>query len=129
MSIAYDDMISLPHHTSVKHPRMPLINRAAQFAPFQALGGYSEAIQETERLTQEKVELTEEEQNLLDQKLRKLISNAKEAVFTYFQPDEKKSGGAYITAVGSIHSIERIGRIVVLSDKTAIPIENILTIE
>lgn len=129
MSTAYDDMISLPHHTSVKHPRMPLISRAAQFAPFQALCGYSEAIQETERLTQEKVELTEEEQNLLDQKLRKLISNAKEAVFTYFQPDEKKSGGAYITAVGSIHSIEHIGRVVVLSDKTAIPIENILTIE
>lgn len=129
MNTAYDDMISLPHHTSVKHPRMPLISRAAQFAPFQALCGYSEAIQETERLTQEKVELTEEEQNLLDQKLRKLISNAKEAVFTYFQPDEKKSGGAYITAVGSIHSIEHIGRIVVLSDKTAIPIENILTIE
>lgn len=129
MNTAYDDMISLPHHTSVKHPRMPLISRAAQFAPFQALCGYSEAIQETERLTQEKVELTEEEQNLLDQKLRKLISNAKEAVFTYFQPDEKKSGGAYITAVGSIHSIEHIGRVVVLSDKTAIPIENILTIE
>lgn len=129
MSTSYDDMINLPHHTSAKHPRMPLIDRAAQFSPFQALAGYSEAIQETERLTQEKAELTEEEQNLLDQKLRQLTSNAEEAAFTYFQPDEKKGGGAYITAVGSIHSIDYIGRTVVLSDKTAIPIENILTIE
>ena len=33
----YDDIIGLPHPTSRKHKRMPVIGRAAQFAPFAAL--------------------------------------------------------------------------------------------
>ena len=58
---AYDDIINLPHPTSPRHPRMPMIDRAAQFTPFQALTGYGAAIQETARITGEKAELTEEE--------------------------------------------------------------------
>lgn len=129
MSKSYDDMLDLPHHTSARHPCMPLIDRAAQFAPFQALAGYSEAVQETARLTQEKVELTEEEKTLLDQKLRQLMSNGQEAVFTYFRPDVKKNGGAYATAVGAICKIDSLGHTVMLSDRTVIPIESILKIE
>jgi len=45
----YDDIIGLPHPVSKKHPPMPLESRAAQFAPFAALTGHSDAIQETER--------------------------------------------------------------------------------
>lgn len=44
----YDDIINLEHHVSTKHEQMSLENRAAQFAPFAALDGYSEAIKETE---------------------------------------------------------------------------------
>ena len=42
----YSDIIDLPHHTSMKHPRMAAEMRAAQFAPFAALTGYEETIEE-----------------------------------------------------------------------------------
>lgn len=45
----YDDIIHLPHHTSTRHPQMPLYDRAAQFSPFAALNGYEEAIEKTAR--------------------------------------------------------------------------------
>lgn len=55
----YDDIINLPHHVSKRHPQMPLLNRAAQFAPFAALTGYQESIEETARLVEEKIEREE----------------------------------------------------------------------
>ena len=42
----YGDIIDLPHPDSKAHPRMTNENRAAQFAPFQALSGFGDAIQE-----------------------------------------------------------------------------------
>ena len=52
----YGDILGLPHHVSETHPPMPRADRAAQFAPFAALTGYKEAIEETERIAEEKVE-------------------------------------------------------------------------
>lgn len=72
---------------------MPMIDRAAQFSPFQALSGYGAAIQETARLTDQRVELTEEEKMLLDEKLRLLLDTGAMGRITYFQPDEKKKAG------------------------------------
>ena len=126
---AYDDIIHLPHPTSVRHPRMSMIDRAAQFSPFQALTGYGDAIQETARLTGEKVELTEEEKAVLDEKLRLLADTGNEAAFTYFQPDGKKSGGSYVTALGAIKKLDPLEGRLVLADGTAIPIDDILEIE
>ena len=126
---AYDDIIHLPHPTSVRHPRMSMIDRAAQFSPFQALTGYGDAIQETARLTGEKVELTEEEKAVLDEKLRLLADTGNEAAFTYFQPDGKKSGGSYVTALGAIKKLDPLEGRLVLADGTAIPINDILEIE
>ena len=126
---AYDDIIHLPHPTSPRHPRMPMIDRAAQFTPFQALTGYGEAIQETSRLTGEKVELTEDEKAVLDEKLRLLADTGNEAVFTYFQPDGKKSGGSYVTALGAIKKLDPLEGRLVLSDGIAISIDDILEIE
>lgn len=57
----YNDIINLPHHVSSKRPQMPMIDRAAQFSPFAALTGYDDAISETGRLTDEKIDLSEEE--------------------------------------------------------------------
>ncbi len=48
----YDDMIHLPHHVSAVHPQMTMAERAAQFAPFAALTGYKEMIQEIEMVKQ-----------------------------------------------------------------------------
>ena len=126
---AYDDIINLPHPTSPRHPRMPMIDRAAQFTPFQALTGYGDAIQETARITGAKAELTEEEKAVLDEKLRLLTDTGKEAAFTYFQPDGKKSGGAYITVLGTIKKLDPLEGQLVLADGTAIPIEDIFEIE
>ena len=126
---AYDDIIHLPHPTSARHPRMPMIDRAAQFTPFQALTGYGDAIQETARLTGKKVELTGDEKAVLDEKLRLLVDTGDEAVFTYFQPDGKKSGGSYVTALGAIKKLDPLDGRLVLADGTAIPIDDILEIK
>ena len=126
---AYDDIIHLPHPTSPRHPRMPMIDRAAQFSPFQALTGYREAIQETARVTGEKAELTEEEKAVLDEKLRLLTDTGNEAAFTFFQPDGKKSGGAYSTVLGAIKKLDPLEGRLVLSDGTTILIDDILEIE
>lgn len=129
MSGKYDDIINLPHPTSVRHPRMPMADRAAQFSPFAALVGHGAAIEETARLTDQKVELTEEEKTLLDEKLRLLLETGGEGTFTWFLPDERKDGGAYITATGKVKKIDPLEGRVILKDWTAIPIEDILEIE
>ena len=54
MSGPYDDIISLPHPTSKRHPRMPIRDRAAIFSPFAALSGHGAAIAETARLTEQR---------------------------------------------------------------------------
>ena len=126
---AYDDIIDLPHPTSARHPRMPMADRAAQFSPFAALVGHGAAIEETVRLTDRKIELTEDEKAILDEKLRYLLEAGGEAVFTWFLPDEKKDGGAYVTNLGTIKQIDPLRGIVVLMDGTVIPIEDILEIE
>ncbi len=50
----YDDIINLPHHVSKKHKQMSLENRAAQFAPFAALTGYHDEIEEVAKIINEK---------------------------------------------------------------------------
>ena len=126
---AYDDIINLPHPTSAKHPRMPMTGRAAQLSPFAALVGHGAAIRETARLTAQTIELTEDEKAVLDEKLCLLGGTGGEAVFTYFLPDEKKNGGAYVTAVGGIKKLDLPGRRVILTGGVSIPVEDILEIE
>ena len=99
---AYDDIIDLPHPTSARHPRMPMRDRAAQFSPFAALTGHGAAIAETARLTDQKIELAEDEKAVLDQKLRLLLETGGEGTFTWFLPDAKKEGGSYAGAVGRV---------------------------
>ena len=126
---AYDDIINLPHPTSKRHPRMPMADRAAQFSPFAALVGHGAAIHETARLTDRKIELTEEERAVLDEKLCLLLDTGGEAVFTWFLPDGKKDGGSYVTAAGSIKKLDRMERRIILNDGVVIPVENLSEIE
>ena len=125
----YDDIINLPYRKSTKRPRMEIINRAAQFAPFSALTGYETAVKETARQTDKKIELDEymkEEINLKLQSL--LISEDNQAEITYFVPDKRKSGGKYETKIGTVAKIKDFERTIIFSDKTEIPIEDILEI-
>ena len=105
----YDDIIHLSHPKSEKHPPMTIMERAAQFSPFSALTGYGDAVDETIRLTDEQLELDEETKAMLNLKLQFLLENPQtEAVFTYFQKDRKKSGGAYVNALGFVKDLDEL---------------------
>ena len=98
MSGPYDDIINLPHPTSQRHPRMPIHDRAAIFSPFAALSGHGAAIAETARLTEQRIELDEDTRAELDRKQAVLLEHMDEQpeiTITWFQPDERKDGGAY----------------------------------
>lgn len=132
MTETYDDIIHLPHHVSKRHPQMSLYNRAAQFAPFAALTGYEEAIIETARLTAPKVDMMEDNQQLLDRKLALLSHSLIEqptVSITYFQPDKKKSGGQYLTITGVIKSIRDSERVILMADGKSVSIDTIISID
>ncbi|MBE6659575.1 MAG: YolD-like family protein [Ruminococcaceae bacterium] len=124
----YADIIDLPHHTSRTRPRMSVSARAAQFAPFAALTGYGAAVDETARLTDDMIMLDENAKAMLDGKLQIIaehLNDLPEVTFTYFEPDKKKSGGAYRSVTGRVKEIDECERIVKLGDGTKIPIEQI----
>lgn len=128
----YDDIINLPHHTSPGRPRMSVLDRAAQFSPFAALTGYDTAVTETARLTDRRMELDEYEKAVLDERLQLLqkhLSEQPEVTITYFQPDERKAGGAYLSVAGSIKKIDNYARSVIMTDGVKIPIEEIVGLE
>lgn len=126
----YDDIIHLPHPVSVRHPQMPLADRAAQFSPFAALTGHEAAIRETARQTDAFAELEEGQREQLDwqlQLIRENLAQKPEIEVTYFQPDEKKSGGAYVTFCGRVKKIEEYSRQILFVDGTVISMENIIS--
>ena len=131
MTDKYDSIVSLPHHVSMTRPQMPMSDRAAQFAPFAALTGYDAAIKETGRLTDEKIELDEEALTALDMKYQLLmdaLTDAPAVTITYFQPDERKAGGKYVSAVGAVKKIDDFERRITMRDGTKIPMDDILSI-
>ncbi len=132
MRRTYDDLLPLPHHVSTTHPHMSVSDRAAQFSPFAALTGHDAAIAETARLTEGRVELDEYRKADLNRRLRILQdrTDEKPAVsITYFQPDNKKAGGAYITAAGYIKKMDEYERTVVMQDGARIPFDQIIAVD
>ena len=132
MSTPYDDMLHLPHHVSKKHPQMSAQDRAAQFSPFAALTGYDAAVQETARLTDRRIELDEGEKAAIDQRLTLVqdrLPEPTEVTITYFLPDKRKAGGAYVSVTGTVKKLDDYERTVVLCDGTSVPIDNILCLD
>ena len=128
----YNDIIDLPHHISTTRPRMSMLDRAAQFSPFAALTGYDAAIKETGRLTGQRIELTEECRAVLDRKQQVLLENLTEhpeVSVTYFVPDERKSGGTYVTVAGRVKKVDEYQRLLLLTDGTRIPLTEVLELE
>ena len=128
----YDDMINMPCPTSPRHPRMPRADRAAQFAPFAALTGYDAAIDETGRLTDTKIDISEDMREKLDLKqnfLADIIDEQPEISVTYFIPDKKKSGGAYVTENGRLKQIDEYEQLIILTNGKKIPIQEVYSIE
>jgi hypothetical protein len=128
----YDDIIGLPHPEPVKHPRMDEMTRAAQFAPFAALTGYEDVIEETGRLTDRRIELDENEKALLDEKLQ-LLFEQKDAhpkvCITSFVPDEKKAGGAYVQTVGRVKKLDAYERVLIMEEGSRLPLDDIVDIK
>lgn len=126
MSDGYNDIINLPHHVSTKHPRMKMIDRAAQFSPFAALTGHGAAVSETERLTENFAEPDEYEKSIINEKLRflaELVSQHPVAEIVYFEPDKRKDGGEYVTVTGEVKKIDSVGQSVVMADGQRISAE------
>lgn len=124
----YENILDLKHfEPSSKHPRMTLYKRSAQFAPFAALSGYSEQIDETKRLTTKKIELSDDKKEEINNNLSILLSNDNLiAKIIYFLKDKYKSGGKYISISGKIMKYDDIKRFIILENKQKISIDNIV---
>ena len=128
----YDDIINLPHHVSPTRPHMSVRDRAAQFAPFAALTGYGDAIDETARLTGKKIELDDEKKRAIELRLIAAFENSDVSptvTVTHFRPDEKKTGGEYVKTVGKIKKIDETEKTVLMSDGKKISIDDISDVE
>lgn len=132
MSGKYDDIINLPHHVSAKRPQMSRSARAAQFAPFSALVGLDDEMEETARLTDAKPELEEAEKEKSNRVLLEIRNNPQKETaveLTFFRPDGRKDGGAIITRPCTVRRIDEIERKLILSDRSEIEFDNILSIK
>lgn len=128
----YDDIINMPHHVSKKHPRMSLENRSAQFAPFAALTGYEEEVEETARTTDKRIEITDEIKNTINMRLKiiqeKLYTKPKVTI-TYFIPDNKKEGGNYKKVTSNLLKIDKYKQLIILKDKIEVPVNSIIDMD
>jgi hypothetical protein len=128
----YDSIKKLPHYQSVTRPHMSLYDRAAQFSPFAALTGYDDAVKETARLTDTKAELDEYEKAAINERLNRIQDTfdvQPEVSITYFLPDKKKSGGAYITVTGCVKKVDEFEHVVVMRNGTKVHIDDIAEID
>ena len=128
----YEDIINLPHHVSPKRSPMSMQDRAAQFSPFAALTGFEDAIVETGRITDTKIELGDELRELLDRKqhrLQNVIADRPEITVIYFVPDEKKVGGPYISVSGRLKQVDEYARELVFTDGKKIPLDDVADIQ
>lgn len=128
----YHDIIHMPHHVSSSRAQMTRLNRAAQFSPFAALTGYDAVIRETGRLTDRRIELSEEQLAVLDRKqqiLRGELQRYPEVSVTYFVPDARKSGGTYVTVSGNVKRIDSHRRTMILTDGTKIPMDDVVGLD
>lgn len=116
MDEKYKEIINLPHHVSSTRTPMPRADRAAQFAPYSALSGYEDAVEETARILDQPIEIDESEKEKINTALTSLLSSPPDtkAKITFFRPDEKKSGGAYITITDEIGKFDEIAHEITL---------------
>ena len=131
MSNDYDDIINLPHYEPKHHPRMSMWNRAAQFAPFAALTGYAAAIQESNRVTEDWINLEESGNEELNRKMELILSKLSEqphVTIEYFVPDEHKEGGSYQSYTGNIKRIDEYEKTMVMTDGKKIQLKMITNI-
>ena len=127
----YKDILNMKYpNPEIERDFPDKILREAQFAPFAALTGYNDAIDEAARQTDRKIGLDEYEIERLNNTLKYLseVSETDEVVITYYVPDKKKDGGAYVSKSGIVIKVREYERDIVTDDGTKIPIEDIYSI-
>ncbi len=125
----YDDIINLPRHIT-KRKRMSIYNRSAQFAPFDALEGYSDEIKESERRVVQKIIISDEIKEKINRKLVYINSNKdKKVSITYFVPDKYKVGGRYKNVTSFVKKIDLNNRYLVLNDNSKILLSEIVDVK
>ncbi len=128
----YEDIIHLPHYEPRNHPRMPLYKRAAQFAPFSALTGYEDQVEEAARHVEFRQELSEEEICRISEQLmviRDSRQQERQIRLRYFKKDEKKDGGSFHEIMGMVKRVDDYNRILVMEDGPTVPFQDITEIE
>ena len=128
----YEDIVNLPPHISKRHPQPSMMDRAARFAPFAAITGYEEMVLEEARVTEERIDLDEGALSLLNEKLnmiQEFLDEEPEVTITYFEPDKKKSGGAYVSITGTVKRIDEYEHLVLMTDGKKIRIDEIYNIQ
>ena len=131
MNEKYKEIINMPHPVSKKHVQMNIIDRAAQFAPYSALSGYEDSVEETARLTDKRIELDEYEKERINASLIALLSSPPDTIvsITYFRPYSRKAGGTYITITDEFSSIDEIKREITMLCGKVMKIDDILNIQ
>lgn len=127
----YSDIINIKKPKS-KHIPMNKMQRAAQFAPFAALKGYEESIVEAGRIVNKKIELSDEQKDILSFKLTFLqehILEENETEITYFEKDKKQNGGTYKSKVGILRIINEVENKIEFKDHFTININDIVEIK
>lgn len=128
----YDDILRLSRPVSLRHARMSMVDRGAQFSPFAALVGYEKVLEESARLTEAETFLDESSKELLNRKLRFLADHpgqTGQVRFLCYRPDARKAGGSYVWLTGSVKKIDPYRRRVVLEDGKEFAIEDIRAID
>lgn len=128
----YEDIINLSPHISKKYPQASRSDRAARFSPFAAITGYEDMVIEAARVTEEKIELEESARRDLDEKLNMVMEHLQEkkiVEITYFMQDTMKSGGAYVTTIGSVKRMDEYHRLLLMEDGKDVRIDDIFNIE
>lgn len=128
----YEDIVDLPHHVSKKHPQPTMADRAARFAPFAAITGYEEMVLEEARVTDDRIEMDESSKAALNEKLNMIlefIDEQSEVSITYFEPDKRKAGGAYVTVTGTVKRIDEYEHLVIMTDGKKINIDDIYNLQ
>ena len=127
----YDDILDKTRPQYPDLPPMSMHDRAAQFSPFAALVGYEDAVEETQRLTDERRVIEEDEINELNRQLQILEDRIKDRPrvrITFFVPDDKKAGGSYQSKVGNIRIIDHYNNLLVFEDKETVRIRDLYSI-
>ena len=127
-----EELLNYPYDGVKRHPHMSNAKRAAQFAPFAALTGYEEAIEESGRITEERKEMHEDALRIIQAKTAVLCEHIKEqpyVSFTVFREDEKRNGGTYRTEEGNLKTVDEVNRLFVFTDRRRVNMDDVSAID